>query len=145
MSKLSLVYYPLNSQTILAHGVHLEDSEIELLKTRETSISHCPLSNTCLQSGQCDVKKLTEKGICVGLGTGTTTLLNFLTIYHNLILLDVAGGPLTSIYSAMRDALATSSHVSFTKTGYKPLNFSDVFYMATLGGATCKKELKIYQ
>lgn len=43
---------------------------MKLLASRGTSIAHCPESNTYLQSGMCDVKKLVHFGITVGLGTG---------------------------------------------------------------------------
>lgn len=54
----------------MAHGVYLTDSELKLLSRRGTSVSHCPDSNTCLKSGACDVKRLLQYGVKVGLGTG---------------------------------------------------------------------------
>jgi guanine deaminase len=57
-------------QTVLAHGVHLTDDELKVLADRGTSISHCPNSNTSLKSGLCDVRRLLNAGIKVGLGTG---------------------------------------------------------------------------
>lgn len=57
-------------KTIMAHGVHLKDDELELLQKRGTSIAHCPASNTMLHSGLCDVRRLLFRGIKVGLGTG---------------------------------------------------------------------------
>lgn len=56
----------------MAHAVHLEDEEIALFKQTGTSVAHCPASNTMLSSGFCDVKRLIENGIKVGLGTGKT-------------------------------------------------------------------------
>lgn len=57
-------------QTILAHGVYLKDKELTLIKKRGSSLSHCPQSNNCLQSGCCDVRRLVNHGINIGLGTG---------------------------------------------------------------------------
>lgn len=57
-------------QTILAHGIHLSDKELEVLHQYQTSISHCPNSNCSIRSGMCDVRRLMEKGLRVGLGTG---------------------------------------------------------------------------
>ena len=57
-------------QTILAHGVYLTDEELEVLAARGSSVSHCPNSNTSLRSGLCDVRRLLDAGIKVGLGTG---------------------------------------------------------------------------
>lgn len=55
---------------MLAHGVHLEDSELAILKERGTAIIHCPSSNTYLKSGLCDVQRLRANNIKIGLGTG---------------------------------------------------------------------------
>jgi guanine deaminase len=57
-------------QTVLAHGVHLNNDELKVLAARGTAISHCPNSNTSLKSGLCDVRRLLSAGIKVGLGTG---------------------------------------------------------------------------
>jgi len=54
----------------MAHCVHLDDDEIKILNQHGTSVAHCPASNTNLGSGLCDVKRLLEGGIKVGLGTG---------------------------------------------------------------------------
>jgi hypothetical protein len=39
---------------------------------------------------------------------------------------------------AMRQALSVSICISFNKQGYKPLDFKNVFFLATLGGAQGK-------
>lgn len=65
--------------TILAHGVHLSDSDIEILKDKKTGIVHNPISNCKLSSGICDVTKLRKNNILVGIGTdgsGSTTTLD---------------------------------------------------------------------
>lgn len=43
-----------------------------------------------------------------------------------------------SILDVMRAALQVSIHISLEKPGYNPLNYKDVFYLATLGGAEGK-------
>ncbi|XP_076548777.1 guanine deaminase isoform X1 [Osmia lignaria lignaria] len=108
----------LTDKTVLAHGIYLSDDEIALLKERGTAVIHCPSSNTCLKSGLCNVQHLKSKGIKVGLGS------------------DVAGGQCCSILETMRLALHLSNHFYLTKNNYKALNYTDVFHMATLGGAT---------
>jgi guanine deaminase len=135
----------LNERTIMAHCVHLTSAERQLLKKLKVGISHCPLSNFCLHSGVLNVRQLLEEGHTkVGLGT------------------DVGGGYAPSILEAMRgaltaskvthihsrDALPSGSSASIEaspssptkkkkKTGhvYEPLNLSETFYLATLGGA----------
>lgn len=66
---------------ILAHGIYISDSDIEILKKHNIKggISHNPISNCKLSSGICDVVKLRKNGINVGLGTdgiGSTTTLD---------------------------------------------------------------------
>ncbi|PSN31564.1 hypothetical protein C0J52_15947 [Blattella germanica] len=58
-----------NKQTILAHGVYLNNEDLKILAEKKSSISHCPNSNTTLKSGLCDVRRLLNAGIKVGLGT----------------------------------------------------------------------------
>ncbi|GJQ66035.1 hypothetical protein Trydic_g4125 [Trypoxylus dichotomus] len=107
----------LTNKTIMAHAVFLEDSELELLEKRGTSLSHCPASNTLLKSGLCDIRRIQKYNINIGLGT------------------DVSGGASPSIINAMRSAITTSIHVSMRQENYLPLTYEDVFYLATLGGA----------
>lgn len=134
----------LTEKCVLAHGVHLSDTELALIKARGSSISHCPTSNTNLKSGLCDVKRIMGYGIAVGLGT------------------DVSGGSSASIKTAMKDALDVSQHLNFVKkqnivgTGrtanpdlpenkhYTPMNYKNVLYLATLGGAKgeCDPEIQ---
>lgn len=64
---------------ILAHGIYLSNTDIEILKNIKGGISHNPISNCKLASGICDVVKLRKSGINVGLGTdgqGSTTTLD---------------------------------------------------------------------
>ena len=64
---------------VLAHGIYISDSDIEILKKIKGGISHNPISNCKLSSGICDVIKLRKNGINVGLGTdgiGSTTTLD---------------------------------------------------------------------
>ena len=64
---------------ILAHGIHFSDSDIEILKKIKGGISHNPISNCKLASGICNVVKLRNNGIKVGIGTdgtGSTTTLD---------------------------------------------------------------------
>ena len=58
-------YGLLRSNTILAHAVHLEDSEVELIKARNAGISHCPTSKFNLRSGYAKVGAFLDKGIKV--------------------------------------------------------------------------------
>ncbi|CAA20441.1 guanine deaminase Gud1 [Schizosaccharomyces pombe] len=111
-------YKLLTPQTILAHAIHLEDEEIELLTKRSSGISHCPTSNSILASGLANVRKLLDSGINVGLGT------------------DVSGGYAPSILIALRHAAMTSRSLSYVLGDPKVmLDLSELLYLATQGGA----------
>lgn len=107
----------LTRKTILAHGVHLTPAELKVLRDRGSAVAHCPISNTYLQSGVCDVRLLLNEGISVGLGT------------------DVSGGYSPSILNCMKSAMNMSRYISFLQGNYSPLTYHEVFYLATLGGA----------
>lgn len=83
-------YGLLKPRTILAHAIHLSLGERELIKERGSSVSHCPVSNSCLSSGICPVRELLDQGIEIGLGT------------------DISGGWSPSILVAAREAAMVS-------------------------------------
>ncbi len=58
----------LNDHTVLAHCIYLSDKEIDLLKTTETRVAHCPSSNLKLGSGVARIPYYLQKGINVSLG-----------------------------------------------------------------------------
>ncbi len=59
----------LRDSTILAHCVHLDDSAIELIKSRGCSVAHCPESNMKLASGIAPLVKMHRKGVNCTIGT----------------------------------------------------------------------------
>lgn len=110
----------LTAKTVLAHGVHLSDSEVALVKERGSSVSHCPSSNSSLSSGMCAVRRLLDAGVPVGLGT------------------DVSGGYAASLLEAVRQTVMVSRLVNYT-TGEErdKLSFIEALWLATRGGARC--------
>ena len=59
----------LGENTYVAHGVHVNEREIELLADTGTGVAHCPASNMKLASGMAPVQELREAGVTVGIGT----------------------------------------------------------------------------
>jgi cytosine/adenosine deaminase-related metal-dependent hydrolase len=51
-----------------AHGIHLNDAEIDRIAETRTGIAHCPSSNMRLGAGICRVEELVRAGARVGLG-----------------------------------------------------------------------------
>ena len=62
-----------DGRVIAAHGVHLSDNDLDILKEKEVSIVHNPSSNLKLSSGICDVSRLLDYGINVCLGTDSAS------------------------------------------------------------------------
>ena len=52
---------------VLAHGIYVSDSDIDILKNIRGGISHNPISNCKLSSGICDVVNLRKNRINIGL------------------------------------------------------------------------------
>eukprot|EP01105_Mastigella_eilhardi_P005557 TRINITY_DN17234_c0_g1_i1.p1 TRINITY_DN17234_c0_g1~~TRINITY_DN17234_c0_g1_i1.p1 ORF type:complete len:466 (-),score=142.95 TRINITY_DN17234_c0_g1_i1:61-1428(-) len=63
----------LGPDTIVGHGVYLDDDEIEILRQTQTTLVTNPESNMNNAVGVPRVLKMMEKGICVGLGTDGMT------------------------------------------------------------------------
>ncbi|CCD26573.1 guanine deaminase NDAI_0H04000 [Naumovozyma dairenensis CBS 421] len=123
-------YHLLTNKTILAHCVHLSPKEASLIKQRNSGISHCPISNSSLTSGECNVKWLLNQNIKVSLGT------------------DVSAGYSCSILNSARHAHLVSKHLAMhssktTDTSYDntesvedvELSVPECLYLATMGGA----------
>ena len=68
-------------RAILGHGVHLEDSEVELLADRDCSVAHCPGSNLKLASGAADFVGYRRRGLRVGVGTDGCSSSNDLDMF----------------------------------------------------------------
>lgn len=74
----------LNSNTYLAHCVHITDEEIELIKEKNAHVIHNPQSNMKLSSGISSVCKMIQKGVDVCLGTDGCASNNNLDIIEEL-------------------------------------------------------------
>lgn len=108
----------LYEKTILAHCIHLDDDELSTIKTNESGISHCPISNSCLASGECPTRKILNYGIKVGLGT------------------DISAGYSPSILEVARHAHMVSRHLSKHENDpLAKLSIVECLYLATMGGA----------
>ncbi|WBL20084.1 amidohydrolase family protein [Citricoccus sp. NR2] len=59
----------LSPHTTFAHGIWVDDADIELMATHGVSVSHNPLSNLKLGSGVLPWRRYQEAGVNLGLGT----------------------------------------------------------------------------
>ena len=72
------------TDVVLAHGIHLEDSEVRRLADTRTTICHCPGANLKLGSGIADVPGLLAAGVPVVLGADGPPCNNRLSIFHEM-------------------------------------------------------------
>jgi len=68
----------------VAHGVHADETEIDLLAETGTGVVHCPASNMKLASGIAPVQKLLDAGVTVGLGTDGAASNNDLDVFDEM-------------------------------------------------------------
>lgn len=101
----------LDRRSVLAHGVHLSDQELELLVARSSRISHCPNSNLFLGSGLFPLRNVLAHGVTVGLGS------------------DIGAGTTPSLFNAMADAYKVQQVRGVSLSPFH------LWYLATLGGA----------
>ena len=78
--------------TILAHGVKLNDKDIEVLKTMDCGISHNPISNFRLGCKIADTTKYINNGINVALGTDGQGSGNNLDMFETMKVAALAQG-----------------------------------------------------
>ncbi|SFA86153.1 MULTISPECIES: amidohydrolase family protein [unclassified Bacillus (in: firmicutes)] len=62
-------YGLLDHKTILFHGVHMSENDMELAADAESSVVHCPISNLWSGAGQANVKEMLRRKVNVCLGT----------------------------------------------------------------------------
>lgn len=106
----------LGEKTIMGHGIHLSDEELELLAETKTVIAHCPSSNAPIDqeglgSGLFDWKKTDSKGVRWALAS------------------DIGGGPILSMFDVMR------SFVDQNKEAGVETTYTRALYRSTVAGA----------
>ena len=74
----------LSPNLTLAHCVHLDTGEIELLAEHGCSIAHCPSSNLKLASGIAAIAEYAKHGINIGLGTDGAASNNRLDMFAEM-------------------------------------------------------------
>ncbi|NLV98265.1 MAG: amidohydrolase [Clostridiaceae bacterium] len=70
--------------TVAAHGVHLEDSDLEILHKYNVILCHCPTSNLKLGSGIARLRSWKEHGIRISLGTDGASSNNNLNMLEEI-------------------------------------------------------------
>jgi 5-methylthioadenosine/S-adenosylhomocysteine deaminase len=71
-------------QVALAHCVHVDKDELQLLSSTRTNVIHCPSSNLKLGSGIAPVKEMLEAGVSVSLGADGAACNNRLDMFTEM-------------------------------------------------------------
>lgn len=100
----------LGPRSILAHGVHLTRTELELLASRRAVIAHCPTANEALGSGRMPLERLRRAGVRWCLAS------------------DVGAGPDPNMLDVMRAFVRAHR-------GKAKATHSEAYYRASLAGA----------
>jgi 5-methylthioadenosine/S-adenosylhomocysteine deaminase len=72
------------SHTLVAHAVHVNDEELDLLVENKVAISHNPMSNLKLGSGIANIDKYMKKGLLISLGTDSVASNNNLDMFEEM-------------------------------------------------------------
>lgn len=100
----------LGPQTLLGHGIHLESSELELIRDSGAVVVHCPSSNLFLGSGLMPLESWMEQNIHVALGS------------------DIGAGTSLSPWRTMAAGYSVSALLG------KPACVARLLWIATAGG-----------
>ena len=106
-----------------AHGIHLDDAEVDRVAEAKTGIAHCPSSNMRLGAGACRVDDLLRAGARVGLGVDGS-----------------ASNEDADIATEMHQALYLArvrAAIQGRDDGPKAMDARGAWRLATAGGAAC--------
>lgn len=105
--------------SLMAHCVHSDLYELNVLREKDVYAVHCPQCNLNLASGLAPVRRWLQMGVKAGLGT------------------DIAGGSSISVFRTMLEAMQVSRLVSkLIDPQLEPLSVTEVFYLGTKGGGS---------
>ncbi len=107
----------LGKRSLMGHGIHLSQTELNILKKTQTAIIHCPTSNAPLKekglgSGLFDFKKIEKCKVRWALGS------------------DIGGGPFLSMFDVMRSFVDQHK-----KKGLKEATLTKALFRSTQAGA----------
>jgi guanine deaminase len=106
-------YGLIGRRAVLAHGIHLSESEFERCHATGTALAHCPTSNLFLGSGLFTMRTARDPRRPVHVGLGT----------------DIGAGTSFSLLATMSEAYKVAQLLS------RPIDAVEAFFLATLGGA----------
>jgi guanine deaminase len=119
-------YGLLTRRTVLAHGVFVDDADLDRIKAAGAGLAHCPLSNAYFADAVFPLRHVLDRGVHVGLGT------------------DIAGGASASMLESARHALIAARHLENGVDPSRPratrgrpgarISAAEALWCATAGG-----------
>ncbi len=107
----------LRPEMLLVHAINLEDTDFDLLRSKQPALVHCPKSNAKLAHGVARMPEIRDTGITIGLGTDS-----------------VASNNVVDMFEEMRAAIFQQR--ARTRQ-LDAIDAQSALRMATLGGAEC--------
>lgn len=74
----------LDDNTVLAHCIHLNENEKQILKNKNVKVAHCPSANLKLGSGIADIPDFIKRGISVSIGADGPPCNNNLSVFTEM-------------------------------------------------------------
>jgi 5-methylthioadenosine/S-adenosylhomocysteine deaminase len=84
----------IDNHSVLAHCIHINENELDILKKQDVRVAHCPSSNLKLGSGIADIPRFIKKGISVSLGADGAACNNSLSAFIEMRLAALIQKPL---------------------------------------------------
>jgi guanine deaminase len=106
-------YGLIGRRSLYAHGIYLDESELQRCHESRTALAHCPTSNCFLGSGLFRMRNARDPRRPVEVGLAT----------------DIGAGTTFSLLATMGEAYKVS------QLAQAPIDAVEAFYVATLGGA----------
>jgi 5-methylthioadenosine/S-adenosylhomocysteine deaminase len=116
----------LQTRPLLAHCIHVDEADLEILQRTETRVAHCAKSNAKLGHGRAPFGRMIEKRIAVGLGSDSVASNN---------LCDLLEEARFALLLARSETMVIDDGGNEIEGGKPQLKADDVFRVATLGGA----------
>jgi len=113
----------LSENFLAAHAIHLNDTDVNIIRDRGVGIAHNPVANMKLGMGYADTPKLLDNGVRVSLGTDGAASNNTLDMFETMKIAALINKPLK------RDPRVTPARTVFrmaTEYGALNLGYKDI-------------------
>ena len=127
----------LGPDVYLAHCVHLNQEEIELLAETGTGVSHNPSSNMRLGSGVAAIRRLLDAGVRVGLGVDGSSSNDGSNLLSEARQALFGARVLQALQNATKRRSDEATEGGDREKADPLMPVADAFKLATIGGASC--------